>query len=62
VPAGTFTCVRVEQTYERPVEDGDPVTEMTLTWFARGVGQVKQQALDDGVLTAMFELTDYSVQ
>jgi hypothetical protein len=62
VPAGTFTCVRVEQTYERPVEDGDPVTEMTLTWFARGVGQVKQQALDDGVLTAMLELTDYSVQ
>ncbi len=62
VPAGTFTCVRVEQEYERELEGGDSVSERTRTWFARGVGQVKQETLDGGVLTAMIELTDYSVQ
>jgi hypothetical protein len=62
VPAGTFTCVRVEQQYELPLEGGGSVVELTRTWFARGVGQVKQQTLDDGVLTAMIELTDYSLE
>lgn len=62
VPAGTFTCVRVEQTYERPLQDGGSMIETTTAWFARGVGMVKEEIRDDGVLISRLELTNYTVQ
>ncbi|MFW5866715.1 MAG: hypothetical protein ACOCX2_02790 [Armatimonadota bacterium] len=62
VPAGTFNCVRVEQTYEVPLEGGDVVVETTKQWFARGVGLVKDETWDDDILTTRTELTDYTVQ
>lgn len=61
VPAGTFSCVRVEQTYETPVEGG-AVVETTKVWFARGVGVVKEEAWDDDAVNMRNELTDYTVQ
>jgi len=62
VPAGTFSCVRVEQVYEAPIEGGGTVVETTKTWFARGVGVVKEEAWDDDVLNMRTELTSYTVQ
>lgn len=62
VPAGTFTCAHVRQVYETELEGGGTYTETTESWFARGVGLVKEEAFDNGVKTAMRELTAYSVQ
>jgi hypothetical protein len=62
VPAGTFNCVRVEQTYEIPVEDGDPIQMLIRSWFAPGVGLVKDETREDDVRTTMIELTSYNIQ
>lgn len=63
VPAGTFSCVRVEQTAEIPAEDdGSPVQYVVRTWYARGVGVVRDETWEDDVKTSMIELVEYSVR
>jgi|LSQX01.3.fsa_nt_gb hypothetical protein len=56
VPAGTYSCVRVEQSWERPIEGSDPVRMLVKQWFARGVGVVKDETYEDDVKTSMIEL------
>lgn len=62
VPAGTFACVRVEETYELTGEGDSPVQMTIKSWFARGVGLVKDETWEDNVKTTMIELTEHSVQ
>lgn len=61
VPAGTFSCVRVEQTWEEPVEGGSPIMHTIRSWYARGVGLVKDETWENDAKTTMIELTAYTV-
>jgi hypothetical protein len=62
VPAGTFSCVRVEQNYEVTPEEGDPIQMTIKSWFSRGVGLVKDETWEDDVRTTMIELTAHTVE
>jgi hypothetical protein len=62
VPAGTFSCVRVEQNYEVTPEEGDPIQMTIKSWFSRGVGLVKDETWEDDVRTTMVELTAHTVE
>ncbi|MGI5819668.1 MAG: hypothetical protein ACOX9R_16415 [Armatimonadota bacterium] len=61
VPAGTFSCVRVEESWEEPVEDGSPILRTNRSWFSRGVGLVKDETWEDDAKTTMIELTEYTL-
>ncbi len=62
VPAGTFDCVRVEESWEQQVDDESAITNRVIGWYARGVGLVKDETWEGDVKTSMIELTEYSVQ
>ncbi|MGD9497197.1 MAG: hypothetical protein AB7Y46_12940 [Armatimonadota bacterium] len=63
VPAGTFACVRVEQQSETVPNEGESPVQFTVrSWYARGVGVVRDETLEDGELTSTLELESYSVQ
>lgn len=62
VPAGTFTCVRVDQESDFvPEGEEDPVHFVVSTWYAQGVGIVKDATREDDVLTSKLELLSYVV-
>ncbi len=62
VPAGTFRCVRVEMSYDGP-EEADPADAFVVkTWYARGVGIVRDETWEGDELTSMIELVEYEVQ
>jgi hypothetical protein len=62
VPAGTFSCVRVEQQWEAPAEQGEGTVQHTIKqWYAQGVGVVRDQTWEDDAMTSTIELTDYTV-
>ncbi len=66
VPAGTFTCVRVdwERDRERAQQrEGESPLHITVrSWYARGVGLVRDETLEDSDLTSTLQLESYSVQ
>jgi len=63
VPAGTFTCVRVDQEYDTTVEGSDSPVHVTVrSWYARGVGLVRDETLEDNIVTSTLELESYHVQ
>jgi len=61
VPAGTFGCVRVEERWEEAVVGGAPITHVIKSWYARGVGLVKDETWEDEAKTSMIELTSYTI-
>jgi len=60
VPAGAFGCVRVEERWEEAVSGGDPIVHVIKSWYARGVGLVKDETWEDEAKTSMIELTAYT--
>ncbi len=63
VPAGTFTCVRVEQEYDTEVEPGQGTVHVTVrSWYARGVGLVRDETLEDETVTSTLVLESYTVE
>lgn len=63
VPAGQFTCVRVDEEYDYVPEDAQSPIHITVrSYYARGVGLVRDETLEDGVLTSTLELTGYTLQ
>jgi len=63
VPAGTFTCVRVEQEYDTTPDGAQSPVHITVrSWYARGVGLVRDETLEDSDLTSTLRLESYSVQ
>ena len=63
VPAGTFTCVRVDQSSERRSDEDESAIQYTVrTWYAQGVGIVKDETWEDDTKTSMIELVEYNVQ
>lgn len=63
VPAGTFTCVRVEQAWEGPADgEGSGVEYVIRRWYAQGVGLVKDETWEGDAKTSMIELTEYTVR
>jgi len=63
VPAGTFTCVRVDRD-EDTIPDGDeePVHYTVRSWYARGVGLVRDETLEDDTVTSTLVLQSYTVE
>ena len=61
VPAGTFSCVRVEETWEQAVDGGSPIVHTIKSWYARGVGLVKDETWEDDAKTSMIELTAHTI-
>ncbi len=63
VPAGTFTCVRVEQEYDTVVEGSEDTVHVTVrSWYARGVGLVRDETLEDDTVTSTLVLENYEVE
>jgi len=63
VPAGTFTCVRVEQEYDTEVDGGQETVHVTVrSWYARGVGLVRDETLEDDTVTSTLVLESYTVE
>jgi len=61
VPAGTFSCVRVEETWEQAVDGGDPIAHTIKSWYSRGVGLVKDETWEGDAKTSMIELTAHTI-
>ena len=57
VPAGTFDCVRVE-TFDPEAASADGLYQFQRidTWFARGVGIVKDETWEQNISTSEWEL------
>lgn len=62
VAAGTFNCVRVDREYEyRPDEEADPTAIVVRSWYARGVGLVRDETREGQTLTSTLELQSYDL-
>ena len=64
VPAGQFTCVRVDEEYDYQPEDPEdpdasPIHVTVRSFYARGIGLVRDETLEDGVVTSTLELVSY---
>ena len=62
VPAGTFSSVRVEQSSSIPGPDGTSLPFTIKTWYALGVGIVKDETWEGDVKTSMIELREYDLR
>lgn len=67
VPAGQFTCVRVDEEYDYQPEDPEdpdasPIHVTVRSFYARGIGLVRDETFEDGVVTSTLELVSYSLQ
>jgi len=63
VPAGQFTCVRVDEEYDYvPAENESPIHVAVRSFYARGVGLVRDETLEDGVVTSTLQLVSYILQ
>ncbi len=62
VTAGTFRCVRVDQEYDKMLEgEQSPVHITVRSWYARGVGMVQEETLEDDAVTSSLELLSYDL-
>lgn len=63
VPAGQFSCVRVDEEYDYvPEEDASPIHVTVRSFYARGIGLVRDETLEDGQVTSTLELVSYDLQ
>lgn len=64
VPAGQFTCVRVDEEYDYQPEDPEdpPIHVVWRSFYARGIGLVRDESLEDGRVISTLELVSYSLQ
>lgn len=59
---GTNVVAQSEEDQGGSGENGDGVLLVVKTWYARGVGIVRDQTWEDDAKMAMIELTEYTVQ
>jgi hypothetical protein len=60
VPAGTFDALRIDYVISNTSQTL-PVTIESSSWFAEGVGQVKNSNVANGSINSGLELTAYSI-
>ncbi|MEA3402643.1 MAG: hypothetical protein U9R79_15495 [Armatimonadota bacterium] len=62
VPAGTFRCVQVDREFDdTPPGEDSPVHVLIRSYYARGVGLVRDETREDGVVTSTLELLTYEL-
>ncbi|MGC9320080.1 MAG: hypothetical protein ACP5KN_18760 [Armatimonadota bacterium] len=62
VPAGTFRCVQVDREFDdTPPGEDSPIHVLTRSYYARGVGLVRDEIREDDVVTSTLELISYEL-